>query len=211
MKTAYLVRHGESRGNASPIFLSEGTGLTEKGRAEAAAAAVRCAKLGAGALISSTMERARETAKIIGAGIGMRPEFSDLFVERKFPSDFLGKRRDDPEVLDIVRRMHDGRGAPGFRFSDEDNFEDLNARASKALAHLAELPAEKIVLITHGFFMRVMAARVFFGDALTAAEYARVANGLMTDNAGISAFRYDSENAAAPWSVLAWNDSAHLS
>ena len=210
MKTIYLIRHGESEGNASAIRLDEATGLTDRGRAQAAAVAERCAKLPVEALVASAFERARQTAEIIGKKIGREPEYSDLFVERRFPSDFIGKPKEDPAVLKSVAEMHEGRGVPGYRFSDEEIYEDLKDRAGHALDYLANHAADHILVVTHGFFMRIMAAHILLGEEMTRQEYARVIGKFSMNNAGISVFKYDTENKFAAWHINTWNDRAHL-
>jgi broad specificity phosphatase PhoE len=65
MKTVYFVRHGQSEGNVGMYFQGEKSPLTEFGRKQAAFVARRCKGLKIDAIISSSMERAQETAGII--------------------------------------------------------------------------------------------------------------------------------------------------
>ena len=82
-----LVRHGQSRSNLEEWISSQSTcgGLTELGRAEAAAARDRLAQLpdlAPDAVVVSTMRRAIETAAIVAEPTGMQAEQrSELLIE----------------------------------------------------------------------------------------------------------------------------------
>ncbi len=210
MKTIYLVRHGEGEGNISTTWLPEDSPLTEKGVTQAQEVAERCARLAADALVSSTLGRARQTADLIGKRIGKNPEYSPLFVERTNPSVFQGQLNDAPDVLTAIQTMRENRGVPGYHFTDEENFDDLKARAAAALEWLAGHEAESIVVVTHGFFMRCLFLHVLFGQDMTVKEYMQVIGKISVTHTGISVFRHDPENDFAPWAVTTWNDSAHL-
>ena len=90
MKTIYLVRHGESEGNAGPLRLGHAGGLTERGREQAQILANRCSKLNVDLIVSSTLQRARETTEYILKKVIAPVEYSDLFIERRNPSEIMG-------------------------------------------------------------------------------------------------------------------------
>ena len=77
-----FLRHGQSAHNAhhgeQPLGEEQGDRLTELGRhqAEAAGAALRGAKITH--LLSSHMVRARETADVVGAALGLEPTVLDF-------------------------------------------------------------------------------------------------------------------------------------
>jgi probable phosphoglycerate mutase len=209
MKKIYFVRHGESEGNAGPLRQSATTPLTEKGREQAIFIAKRVKKLPAEIIIASPMKRAEETAKFIAEGTGLITEFSDLFVERRRPSISLGKPKDDSEMLALEKILRESHLIPGFRHSDEENFDDLKERAQKALAYLAARPEEHILVVTHGFFMRILVALITMGDTLTAVECEQFIRTFHMENTGLSVFGYD-EKEKSPWWLWVWNDHAHL-
>ncbi len=210
MKRVYFVRHGESEGNAGPVRLGANGSLTELGKRQARALAARAAKLPLEAVIASSLPRARETAEIIGRKIKRPPETSDLFVERRRPSEQAGHLKGSPRDLAIDRALAEGFAQPGFRFSDEENFEDLALRSDRALAFLAERREADLLVVTHGFFLRVMLARAVFGDELTASVCDRFICAFETEKTGLTVFRYEPENARSPWKTIIWNDHAHL-
>jgi probable phosphomutase (TIGR03848 family) len=70
MATVILVRHGRSTANAAGILAgrAEGIGLDEVGRAQAARTADRLGAVPLASLISSPLQRCRDTARMIVAG-----------------------------------------------------------------------------------------------------------------------------------------------
>jgi broad specificity phosphatase PhoE len=77
MSRALLLRHGESVHNAhsgaEALADEQGDRLTERGRAQAEAAAAGLAGSGITRLWTSPMRRAGETAAAIGAALGLEP------------------------------------------------------------------------------------------------------------------------------------------
>jgi broad specificity phosphatase PhoE len=75
---ALLLRHGESAHNAhsgeEPLAAEAGDVLTERGRAQAAAAGEALRGFGVDRLLASPMRRAAETAAAVGAALGLEPE-----------------------------------------------------------------------------------------------------------------------------------------
>src|SRR4051812_42359228 len=63
----WLVRHGETADNAARIFQGQGgRGLNAHGRAQAARLAERLRRSPPQAIVASDLERATETARIVG-------------------------------------------------------------------------------------------------------------------------------------------------
>lgn len=210
MKTIYFVRHGQSEGNIGPIRQTAATNLTAKGREQAAFVADRCAKLPIDIIISSTMTRAHETAEIITTKVAKPIEYSDLFVERRRPKEALGKPKDDPVGTEAGRIIMENFHQPDFRFSDEENFSDLKIRSGLALDYLAGLKEDKILVVTHGFFLRILLARITMGADLTAPECKHFVDACHMENTGITVFCYNPERKENPWFLWMWNDHAHL-
>src|ERR1700748_3549607 len=69
-----LARHGETNDNLDPLRFQgfRDTPLNDKGRRQAAELAERVADMGIVSLWSSDLSRARETAEIVGARIGLQ-------------------------------------------------------------------------------------------------------------------------------------------
>jgi broad specificity phosphatase PhoE len=74
-KTIYFVRHGQSEHNVSPVFQSPDSTLSEIGKKQAEAIAKRLSKLQFETLITSTFDRAKETA-------GLNNEKTRLYLDQ---------------------------------------------------------------------------------------------------------------------------------
>jgi broad specificity phosphatase PhoE len=209
-KKIYFIRHGESEGNAGPIRQSAASHLTDHGKAQAAFMGERCMSLPLEVLVSSTMMRAQETAEIISEKTGHEIISSPLFMERRRPSYQTGKDKDDPMSREIDQLVFNNFAKPGYRHSDEENFDDLKARAIAALRYLGDRPEEHIGVVTHGFFMRVVMAVVVFGETLTARECERFLRTFHMENTGLTVIGFDGWNRDPAWWVWTWNDHGHL-
>ena len=209
MKRIYFVRHGQSEGNIGLIRQHSSTALTDLGRKQANLVADRLSTYPIETIISSTMSRAQETAQIIANRINKEIEFSDLFVERRRPSEQIGKPKDDLIALESQRLIEENFLTPDYYYSDEENFTDLKNRASQMLNFVAERPEENILVVGHGYIMRLVLAYAICGPNLSALEGQKFINALKTNNTGMTIFDYNPESAH-PWQVLVWNDHAHL-
>lgn len=208
MKKVYFIRHGQSEGNIGPIIQTTETPLSEEGIQQAQFVASRVAKLPIDLVVSSTMERAKQTAGEILKKKEVPIEYSDLFVERRRSSSEVGKPKDDPEVLVIQNESIEKFGTD-FRHSDEEIFTDLKERANKALNYLRDKEEENIAVVSHGLFLRVIMAAVVHGEELTGRECWHFIRSFRHENTGITVLGYDEEKER--WWLWSWNDHAHLS
>ena len=212
MKTVYFVRHGESETNAGNVQGASESPLTEKGRKQAEFIARRAEALPIEVVVSSTYTRAVQTAEIIKGRTGKGVVHSDLFVERRRPSEQIGLRKDSSEWRKIEREVVNNFAVPGWRYSDEENLEDLIERAGQALSFLVERSEEHILVVTHGGFMRVVAAQVLMGKKCTLEVGDRFMKKFHMANTGLSVIRHDEteQSKDSPWFLWIWNDHAHL-
>ncbi len=213
-KHVYFVRHGESVANATGIRQGPATPLTERGRKQAMLVAKRIAHLSPERIVGSNFMRAKETAEIIRVHGGHKyVEYSSLFVERRNPSIMLGKAMDDPEVERMWEKIAKHYGVLGWRHSDEENFEDLITRAKDALTHLEGLPETRIVVASHGLFMKVILAHLLLGENLNGRifwdQFVPIKN---VANTGIMHLEYTDnwQKTGKYWKLISWNDHAHL-
>jgi broad specificity phosphatase PhoE len=209
MKTIYFVRHGESEGNSGPIRQTSAANLTDKGIAQAKIVADRCTKIPFETIICSTMERTKQTANYILEKNDKPIEYSDLFIERRRSSEVLGKPKDDPASIEIERQVREHFCDLDWHYSDEENFADLKDRALACLEYLEKRPEQNLLVVSHGFFLRIIAACVVFGKNLTAKEGERFVKTLHTKNTGMTIFEHQ-EGEKEPWVLWVWNDHAHL-
>lgn len=210
-KVVYFVRHGQSEHNIAPVFQSPDSPLNELGCKQAASIAERVSKLSFEALITSPFARAKQTADIIAKATGKEYELSDLFVERVKPTVVNGKSYEDKEANDIWRKWEESLYKTGIRVADGENFDDLITRADKALKFLEDRPEQSLVVVTHGFFLRTLIARILIGDLLSGEAFFRFQKSASMENTGISVIRYQTSfEQADSWRLWIYNDHAHL-
>jgi probable phosphoglycerate mutase len=145
-----LVRHGTTptTGKLLP-GRAGGLHLSEKGAAQAAAAAERIATLGTppSAVYASPLERARETAAPIARALGLRVRTAPGLLEADVgdwtekPLARLNRSKEWPTVQ---------RWPTGFRFPGGESFAEMSLRAMDAVLDLvAEHPGQSIVAVSH--------------------------------------------------------------
>lgn len=209
----YFVRHGQSVANIGELEQGPEEPLSDLGREQAEFVAKRLSDLSITRIIASPYERARETAEIISKKLGLPVEYSDLFMERRPPSELIGKPGDGPEYT-AARKIWEKERAvnPAWRYSDEETFAELRERADNALAYLASENADHAVVVTHAGFLKVMAAVMVYGKNLPYQAYVPLFNALKTKNTGITLVEYKDDPSAfhGGWKIHAWNDHAHL-
>lgn len=154
----WLIRHGEA--DAAGRFCGRtDVPLTERGRAQAEAAARALAPIPLGAVYAGDRARARDTAAPIAARLGLEARTVPALGERDFgawegrPVDALA--RDAPG--DLARLW----GDPAFAPPGGESFEALAARVLPAVdAILARHPGEAVALVGHGGPHRAVLGRV---------------------------------------------------
>jgi broad specificity phosphatase PhoE len=211
MKNIYLVRHGESETNAGDMRYGRAARLTARGHQQAKFLAQHCAQLPLDIIISSGLARADETAEYIVRTTGKPFAQSGLFAERRPPTADPGQSKSDPDYVAYEAGFWSKFGDPSWRHRDAENFEDLNTRARQALAYLASRPEQNILIVGHGFFTKILAARAIFGEKLTGPECLMMIQTFRLGNTGLSVLEYDPGHARGwMWRIAIWNDQAHL-
>ncbi|MFL5818494.1 MAG: histidine phosphatase family protein [Conexibacter sp.] len=159
-----LARHGETDDNAPPLRFQgqRDTPLNDTGRAQARELAERVAALQppVASLWASDLSRARETAEIVGARIGLTPQL-DARLREGWRGEWEGFLFDEIAASDPERyaawRKPDAE--IGFRFPGGETLAEQQARVRDALADVVaagELPA---LVVCHGGSIRTMLCR----------------------------------------------------
>ncbi|SDO24419.1 probable phosphoglycerate mutase [Nakamurella panacisegetis] len=179
----HLVRHGQSTWNLIGLVQGQTAHpeLTELGRDQAVRAATRLADLPIVRLLTSDLVRAAQTAEIIGAAIGVRPQATALLREQDV-GDLEGRPSDDAalaweaaaQALDVYG---DPIGAVDVRPGGGESLRDVLARVTALLASpwITEAAGD-VVLVSHGDTIRVMLAHLL-GDEFEDLDWRRVDNG----------------------------------
>ncbi len=223
----YFVRHGQSILNAKGIRQGSEGQLSEKGVEQAHITGDRLDEeqkqthKKMNVILASPYDRTRETAGIIAGHLRpkkpMPIEFVDLLKERRNPSSIVGKHADEPEIARIIDMMDHSYHSDDYRFSDEENFADLRDRAKACLEYLEKRTEKRIVVVTHGIFLKMLIAYMLKRDELTAQEYNRLSYLNPANNAGITVCAYNAglfgTGLFAPkrekrWELLAWDEHA---
>jgi broad specificity phosphatase PhoE len=211
LKTIYFVRHGQADCNVDPVFASAESPLSEEGRKQAAYIAERVSKLSFQAIISSTFQRAKETADTIATATGKTAEYSELFVERIKPSYIDGKPHTDEKASKLWEEWQVSLFKSDMRVEDGENYDDLVSRADKALKWLSERTEESLVVVTHGFFLKTIIARILLGQFLSGDTYLNFQKSSAMENTGLTVLHYRQRPGEEPhWRLWIYNDHAHL-
>lgn len=210
-KTVYFVRHGESLDNVAPVFQGPDSPLSENGKQQAGRIANHAVKIPFQAIISSTYCRAKETAQVIGLATGTTVELSNLFIELVKPTSIDGRLFTDADASRIWRTWEESLYMLGKRVENGENYGDLVQRADKALAYLRDRLEKEILVVSHGYFLRCILARVMLGNALTPEAFRNLHRTIRMQNTGITVLNYqDGFEEEACWRLWVHNDHAHL-
>ena len=209
-KRFYFVRHGETVLNAAHVRQGAEGGLTEKGKAQAAAAGAYLATCGITKLIVSPFERTKETAAIINEKLHVPILYSPLVAERRNPSEIIGKSGEDPAVAKIIDEMDLSYHDDDYRFSDEENFQDMKERARNTLNLLSQEGATRTGVITHSIYLKMLIAYLLYRDTLHAKDYVKVSYFNAADNAAVTVCEYWPLfifSRTRGWKVISYNET----
>lgn len=149
MNAIVLVRHGETPLNAARVLQPPDTPLSERGRLQAQAVAQRLTGMDIGAIVSSDLGRALETAQAIAAASGHDVDQAALLQERNF-GDLRGRAYDSLDFDPLVMQEAPTGG---------ESMAVFRARVAAALALLCERRASakgSLVVVTHGLVIQTM-------------------------------------------------------
>jgi len=152
-----LVRHGETDWNRDGRWQGgSDTRLNDLGREQSRALAEQLDGE-IDVLYSSDLARARETAEIVAARLGLEVRLDPRLRERGFGSwEGLTTIEIEERFADAHRRWLAGEGAGA---DDAEAFEDFSARVEDFLSDVLRLhPGEDVLVISHGGSIRVIHA-----------------------------------------------------
>ena len=196
----HLARHGETEDNAQKVFQGQrGSGLNARGRAQAARLASRVAP-SIDVIVSSDLERARETAAIVAAAaklevvvdpalrevdVGAWTGLSHEAVADRFPEEWAAWRAG----VDVAR----GGG---------ETYRVLAERVRATLDRIArDHRGHRVLVVSHGAALRSAVCSILGLPALWTAPLAGLRN------AALSTLVYDHDGETL---LMTYNDFAHL-
>ncbi len=152
-KGVYLARHGQTAYNLEGRFQGQQpVPLDDLGRTQAHELAERAAEHGFTALWSSTLLRARETAAIVAARIGLEPKEDARLMETN-AGDWTDRPFDEvqAEAPELFAKFV--AGDPSFAFPGGESFAQQEVRVDAALDDV-ELGALPALVVCHGMVIR---------------------------------------------------------
>ncbi len=163
------------------------------------------------------MTRAKQTAEIISQKIGKDVIESPFFAEGLYSTRLLGMPVKDPEAIAFVKTYFEHFSESDLRLEDGENFADLKKRVLAGLDLLSKRPEEHIAVVSHAFFLWIIAAAGIFGEGMTAKECKGIIQGFdLMRNTGLTVLTHGAPvrkatgEPVSPWQLVVWNDHAHL-
>jgi 2,3-bisphosphoglycerate-dependent phosphoglycerate mutase len=187
----FLIRHGETLGNASRIVQLPDNPLSPRGAAQAERLARRLARDGIALILSSDYARAVTTADHLRRATGAPVRYSPFLQERNF-----GDLRGTP-YAELGFDMFE----PDYAPPNGETWDAFHARVDRAWALVQDTAARTdghLAVVTHGLVCRSLAARHL---VLPPGEAAPTAWG----NTALTIIDHP-----APWQVRLLNCTAHL-
>jgi broad specificity phosphatase PhoE len=164
----WLARHGQTAYNHARRFQGHlPVPLDDTGREQAHVLAREAAGRDWGALWSSPLERALETARIVGEAIGMQPQPDARFAETDC-GDWTDRSFDEVEREDPERFRAFIRADPSFAFPGGESFAQQSARVQAGL-HDVRAGALPALVVCHRGVMRLALSHAR-GEELSALE-----------------------------------------
>ncbi|MGA9857216.1 MAG: histidine phosphatase family protein [Solirubrobacteraceae bacterium] len=151
-----LARHGETDDNVEPLRFQgfTDTPLNDTGRHQAHELAEKVAGDGIASLWASDLSRARETAEIVGARIGLAPTLDARLREGargRWEGHLMRDiERQEPDLYAAWRRGGD------FRFPGGESLGDQQRRVTEALTEIHGAGPLPALVVCHGGSIRVM-------------------------------------------------------
>jgi len=187
----FLIRHGETAGNAARIVQRPDIPLSERGIAQAERLARRLADVGIAGILASDLRRAAMTAEHLSRATRLPIAFEPLLHERNF-GDIRGTA-----YADLGLDPFD----PGYAPPNGETWEVFHTRVDRAWDRMREVAAATdghLAVVTHGLVCKSLAGRHL---ALPAGEGVPE----RWENTSVTIV-----DAAAPWRVNLLNCCAHL-
>ncbi len=144
-----LLRHGQTPASVERLYSGRGNpSLTDLGREQARQAAELLRDTPIDAILSSPLDRARQTADIVNAGRGLTVEPEDGLIETDFGAweglSFAAARDSDPGLH--ARWLGDTSVAP----PGGESFDEVHARVEALLARVIESHrGATVLLVSH--------------------------------------------------------------
>jgi alpha-ribazole phosphatase/probable phosphoglycerate mutase len=152
-----MIRHGEIPSNVNKVYAGRSPEpLTERGVRQAKEVSDELKKYNVGALYSSPIQRALQTAQIISEGIGMDLMAEDAFREIEMgPWEGMSEKdiaEKNPEEWDLWNR-----NPAELKLAGRETLDDLLQRVLTGVRRIPrEMAGQNVVIVTHVAIIRVL-------------------------------------------------------
>ena len=154
-----LARHGQTNDNLPPLrfqgFTDTPLNDTGRGQAHELAETIAARSEPIAVLWSSDLSRARETAEIVGARIGLAPRLDPRLREAN-RGEWEGHTFPEIERADPARYAAWMRGGASWRFPGGESLQEQQDRVMAALADIAAAGVLPALAVCHGGSIRVV-------------------------------------------------------
>lgn len=200
--TLVFARHGETADNRRLVFQGQsGKALNALGRAQAARLAERMRHHPPDVIVSSDLERAHETAKIVAEAVGVVPEL-DPDLREVDVGAWTGKSHEEVQEL-YPDEWNAWASGIDVRRGGGETYGELSERIERAVVRAATAHAGKrVLLVSHGGSIKAYVAKLLG----VSADGMRALAGV--GNCGLTAIERDLRTHKSR--LHAWNDTAHL-
>jgi broad specificity phosphatase PhoE len=200
MTLLYFARHGETEDNARLVFQGHaGKGLNDRGRAQARRLGERLKRTRFSAIIASDLERAAETAHIVGEAVGMAPSF-DRDLREVDVGHWTGKSHAELAELYPEAWAAWSQGLEVDRGGE--TYAELAARIERAAQRALAVERDgPVLLVSHGGAIKSYASKVMN----LSVDGVRALGSL--HNTSISVIGHGPHGR---YRLHRWNDAAHL-
>lgn len=207
-KKIYLLRHGESsdRPDESGMYVqTPDSYLTKAGIIQAEKVALEFDKISFDKFYSSHYKRAMQTADEIKKTINLDYKILDYIYERIYPSKLVGAIKGTPEFDFAIDEFYSAF-IRGEKYEDAESFAEIKQRALNLLKFLEKTDDRNILVVSHGMFLRVVAAAVVLGEDMSMENTLHFMRNMRAKNTGVSVI----EIKDGKWLLNTWNDYTHL-
>ena len=196
-----IVRHGQTAANIAGLLVGrQDVLLTELGHEQAKRAAEAISSQEPNALVTSPLQRARQTAKPIAERTLLLPDVEDEIAEFGF-GDFEGWTEKDALARHPnLRPLITGEAHPDEQWPNGESGSGFVARIFEGIGRIvADHPNQRVVVVTHGGVIGSWVARMAEDGATSFFPY-------LVHNCSISTFEVTSRGTTC----ISWGQTEHL-
>jgi probable phosphoglycerate mutase len=195
-----IVRHGETTWGAQARFAGrKDVSLTPRGRRQAAAVAGRIRIMAPVAVLTSPLQRCRNTAQAIAAEVGAPVVVDDRLIDGTIGewTGFRAAEIEDQWPQEFAQWRSDPDAAP----PGGESFNTIRQRVRPLMTDtLAAYRGHTVVLVTHAAPSKMILATALSVDS-------EVAYRIRVDTASLSGFTVEADGTVMVWAI---NETGHL-